>query len=403
MTFVKPMSSAEKRAAWSLAAVYALRMLGLFMILPVFALYADQLQGMTPFLLGCAIGIYGLTQALLQIPFGVLSDRLGRKPMIVLGLLIFAVGSFLAAGSEHIYGVIAGRALQGAGAIAAVIMALAADLSREQQRTKMMALIGMTIGAAFVAALILGPLLYAGLGVPGIFQLTGVLAVLAIVVIIYIVPTPPSRYSPAINQSGAAFWNILTDGRLLLLNLGVFVIHATITANFLVIPTILQDYLQIAAARHWLVYLGVLLSSLMIAMPVLWIADRLANRILLQRLAMVTLLVAGVGLAFSINNGVLFTAALIAFFIGFNILEASMPAELSKRVPATQKGAAMGVYSSSQFVGAFAGGVLAGALLGAYGIQIVLISGSLLALIWLIIASFIRHGSKAMTYESIAD
>jgi len=246
------MTPTEQRAAFSLAGIYSLRMLGLFLILPVFALYAVDLEGVTPMLIGVAIGAYGLTQALLQIPFGMLSDRIGRKPVIVGGLIIFAIGSVVAALSDSIYGVIAGRALQGSGAIAAAVMALAADLTREEQRTKIMAMIGMSIGASFTLALVLGPIFNEWIGVSGIFWMTAVLALVGVYVALYLVPQPKKcqRHRDAEPVAGQ-FARVLSNPSLLRLDYGILTLHITITSVFLVMPLVLRDNLGIESASHW--------------------------------------------------------------------------------------------------------------------------------------------------------
>ncbi|MGD9392912.1 MAG: MFS transporter, partial [Chromatiales bacterium] len=269
------MSATEKRATFSLAGIYGLRMLGLFLIMPVFALYAEELAGVTPLLVGLAIGIYGLTQALLQIPFGMLSDRIGRKPVIVGGLILFAIGSVVAAMSESITGVILGRALQGSGAIAAAVMALVADSTRESNRTKAMALIGISIGMAFMIALVAGPILYKSISVPGMFWMTAVLAVAGIVVILFVVPTPEQstihRDAEVVSgQVGRVLHNI----ELLRLDFGIFVLHLIMTALFLAYPLLLRDMGGIASEDHWTVYLPVLVLSIMLMVPFIIFAER---------------------------------------------------------------------------------------------------------------------------------
>ena len=379
------MTAGERRSVASLAAIYALRMIGLFMILPVFVLYADQLTGHTPLLIGIAIGAYGLTQALLQIPFGMLSDRFGRKRIITIGLLLFALGSVVAASADDIYMVIAGRALQGAGAIAAAIMALVADLTREEQRTKAMATIGMSIGMSFALALVLGPMLNTYIGVPGIFWSTAVLALLAIALLHLRVPTPVhSHLHRDAEAVPAMFSSVLKNTQLLRLDFGIMILHLILTANFIAVPLALSKQLDVA--HHWWVYLPVLVFSIAVMIPFIIIAERkkLMRPIFIGAVAVVAigellLMVGHQSLA-----GLVF--ALWVFFSAFNLLEASLPSLISKMAPAQCKGTAMGVYSSSQFMGAFLGGVLGGWVYGVWGIGGVFVLCAAAATLWVLIA-----------------
>jgi len=268
------MSMMEIRAILSLAGLFALRMLGLFMILPVFAVYGTEFDGATAMLIGVAIGAYGLTQALFQIPFGLLSDRVGRKPMIIIGLLLFFVGSVVAAVSESIYGVIAGRALQGAGAIASTVMALLTDLTSDNNRTKAMACVGASIGVSFSIALVVGPIFASLFGVTGIFWLTAGLAVLGIVITLFVVPTTMTRQShrdslPVLGQ----FWEVANNKELLRLNFGVFLLHLFMTACFVVMPLMLLDIVELPSQDHWQVYLPVLLVSFVAMLPLMIVAE----------------------------------------------------------------------------------------------------------------------------------
>ena len=348
------MNSLERRSVAALASVYAMRMLGLFMVMPVFVLLGSDLDGATPALIGLAIGAYGLSQALLQIPFGMLSDRVGRKRMIYIGLVLFAAGSLLAASTDSIYVVIAGRILQGAGAIASVLMALLSDLTREEERTKAMATVGISIGLSFSVSLVLGPLLGSVSGLSGIFYATAVLALVAIMIVNRVVPTPHEHKSSAdTHPARAMLQTVLSDGRLLRLDFGIFALHLVLTAMFLVFPTLLQNRLGLPASSHWWFYL----------------------------IALSTACVGALGGGLAMAWGVLFF-----FFMAFNLLEASLPSLVSKESPAAAKGTAMGVYSTSQFFGAFLGGAVGGILLEQLGLQGVLwfMVGALL--IWLAVA-----------------
>lgn len=394
-------SKGELRAAFSLGGIFSLRMLGLFMILPVFSLYAGELSGNTPLLTGLAIGAYGLTQALFQIPFGMLSDKIGRKAIIIFGLLIFAGGSVVAASSTSIYGVIAGRALQGTGAIAAVLMALLADLTREKQRTKAMAILGMSIGSAFILAMLLGPVLNAWIGVPGIFWLTAGLALSGIVITIFIVPNPiESRFHASAEPVPAMFGRVMRDGQLLRLDFGIFTLHMLITSSFIVLPLVLRDTVGFEPAKHWQLYLPVLLLSVAAMIPFIILAEKkgLMKEIFLG--AIVILALSELGLTLFHQN--LFTIALLLFFFftAFNLLEAMLPSLVSRMTTAEIKGTALGVYSSSQFLGAFIGGGVGGWMLGAFGAAGVFASCAVMALLWSIVAAGMRRPLKERPLSS---
>lgn len=378
------MTRQEKHAAASLATIFAFRMLGMFMILPVFALYAEHLDGVTPMLVGLAIGVYGLSQALLQIPFGMASDRFGRKPVIAIGLFIFAVGSVVAALADTIHGVIIGRALQGSGAVAAAVMALLADLTREEHRTKAMAFIGMSIGLSFVAAMILGPVLNHWVGVPGIFWLTAVLALGGIAILFMQVPTPAHTHlhrdtEPVPSQFG----RILRDGQLLRLDLGIMVLHLVLTASFVAVPLLLRD-LGFASAHHWQLYLPVMVLAITLAIPFIIVAEKKRKLKQVLLVAIAALALAELGIAELEHSVLTMALLLLLFFTGFNLLEASLPSLVSKFAPADAKGTAMGVYSTSQFIGAFIGGAGGGWVHGHYGLTgVFLFCSGVIALWWL--------------------
>ncbi|MEW6646349.1 MAG: MFS transporter [Pseudomonadota bacterium] len=385
------MTALERRTAAALAGIFGVRMLGMFMILPVFALYAEHLADVTPLLIGVAIGIYGLTQALLQIPFGMASDRLGRKPVIVAGLLLFAAGSVVAALADSIYGVIVGRALQGGGAVAAVVMALVADLTREEHRTKAMAFIGMSIGMSFVVAMVLGPLLDQWFGVPGIFWLTALLALAGIGLLLLAVPTPPlSRPHRDAEPVAGQFGRILRDGQLLRLDFGILMLHMALTASFVVVPLVLRD-VGFAPARHWLLYLPVMVLAITLAIPFIIVAEkkRKLKQVLLGAIAALALAMLGMGvLGESLGAMALW---LLLFFTAFNLLEATLPSLVSKFAPADARGTAMGVYSSSQFIGAFIGGAAGGGLHGLYGLHSVFLFAAAALVLWWLAALGMRQ------------
>ena len=385
------MLAGERRAAWSLAGIFSLRMLGMFMILPVFALYADEFEGATPALMGFAIGVYGMMQAVLQIPFGLLSDRLGRKPVIAAGLLLFAIGSVVAALSTSIYGVILGRAIQGSGAIAAALMALAADLTREEQRTKAMAIIGISIGFSFSVALVAGPLLDHWVGLSGVFWLTAVLAGAGIGVLYLVVPQPAiSRRHRDAEPIPAQFASVLHDGQLLRLDYGILTLHMILTASFTVLPLILRDNLALPSQHHWYLYLPVLLLSIAAMVPFIILGERRRRLKQVFLGAILAVALAEFGLALWHMSLVSVSLLLFLFYVGFNLLEATLPSLISKVAPPDSKGTAMGFYSSSQFFGAFLGGALGGWLQGVAGATGVLLFCGVAALVWLLIAASMR-------------
>ncbi len=393
------MDSNERKATFSLAVIFAFRMLGLFMILPVFALYAHHLVGTTATLIGVALGIYGLTQACLQIPFGLLSDKVGRKPMIIIGLLIFAVGSVVAAMSDTIYGVIFGRALQGAGAVGSVIIALVADLTQEQHRTKAMAMIGMTIGLAFTVAMVLGPLLNGWIGVPGIFWLISGLAVAALFILLVFVPTPKKLHVQRDAETVPHLLkNIIKNPELLRLDFAIFSLHAILTAIFIAIPVILSSQADVTVKHQWLVYLPTLVLSFIAMVPFIIIAEKgrkmkgvLIGTIVVLGLCQIMLLVLP-------HNAWVIGVYLFIFFTAFTLCEASLPSLISKIAPAGSKGTAMGIYSTSQFFGIFIGGTVGGWLFGHHELNGVFIFCSALALLWLFTAMTMKQPPYLATF-----
>ncbi|MEO6565100.1 MAG: MFS transporter [Casimicrobiaceae bacterium] len=376
------MNAGERRATASLASIYGLRLLGMFVVLPVFALYAVTLDGgASHTMIGIALGAYGLTQAILQIPFGWASDRWGRKPVIYAGLAIFAIGSFVAAAANTIEWVIVGRCLQGAGAISAAVIALTADLTRDAVRTRAMAIIGITIAVTFALSLIAGPLLKAAIGVPGIFALTGVLALGALAVVRYAVPDPAGlRVQREAGRSQLR--RVLTDPQLLRLNYGTFALHAALMALFAQVPFALVD-LGLTGERHWVVYLPVLLLSILFMLPFLRQVDRAGRGKPLMVGAVVALGAAQVAVATSLHSLVGMVVALTLFFTALNLLEAMLPSLVSKCAPEEARGAAIGVNASMQFLGAFVGAAAGGFLSQHAGTGAVFMLGVGLTLVWL--------------------
>ena len=379
-----PMTTSEKRAVASLASIYALRMLGLFLIMPVLSLFAEQLDGSTPSLIGMAIGIYGITQAILQIPFGLMSDRYGRKKLIIIGLLLFFAGSVVAALSTSIYGVLLGRAIQGSGAIAAPIMALVADLTQEVHRTKAMAIIGLSIGVSFGIAITAGPVIAGFIGVHGIFWLIAILSLLAILVILYKVPNPKqSKKHRDAELVPGQFIKILKNPNLLRLDYGIFVLHAILTASFVVVPLLLRDA-GLLPALHWQVYLPVFVISMAAIIPFIILAEKKRKMKPVFIGAIAALVIADLGLMQFHSSLTGIIGFLWLFFTGFNLLEATLPSLISKTAPGDLRGTAMGVYSTCQFLGAGIGGGVGGWCYGAYGASGVFIFCAAIAASWLL-------------------
>ena len=380
------MSAPEKKAVSALAGIFALRMFGLFLLLPVLAIYAARLPASTPLLVGLALGVYGLTQGLFQIAFGIASDRFGRKPVITAGLLVFAVGSLIAALADNIGALIIGRAIQGAGAVSAAALALTADLTSEAQRTKAMAVIGVSIGAVFLLSLMLAPPLQGAIGVAGIFWLGAVLALAAVGVLWRWVPEPGasprrSHHAPVARP----LRRILADAHLMRLNAGVFCLHASLTAVFVVLPALLQTQSGIPLAGHWQLYVPVLLLSVVGMIPLVLLGSRDNGIAAAFRGAVGLLLLASGALAWSAGGGlVALLAALWLFFVAFNALEALLPSLVSRIAPPTEKGAAIGVYTSFQFLGMFAGGLIAGYLTTPFGATGVFYFCTVAAGLWLV-------------------
>ena len=393
------LNSIEKKAAFSLAAVFGLRMLGLFMILPVFAIYGEQLAGYSPMWIGLAIGAYGLTQAMLQIPMGILSDKYGRKPIILIGLLIFLLGSVVAAMSDTIYGVVFGRALQGMGAIASAILALAADLSREEQRPKVMATIGMFIGLSFTIAMVMGPIVAKAFGLSGLFWFIAVLTILAMLLIQFMVPHSVNKAPRGDSVAlPAQLKKLVRHPQLSRLNFGVFTLHMAMTACFITLP---KQFVAsgLMLEDHWQLYLPTLIGSFFFMVPFMIYAIKkqkekqmLSASVLLLTLALFLLWYLPMSFASLV-------VLVIMFFTAFNYLEATMPSILSRIAPAGVKGSVMGIYSSSQFLGAFTGGVLGGLIASRFGEQAIFLVMAVISAIWLLVTLGMKPLKKSKNFS----
>lgn len=382
-----------KHSSWfnsvlPIAAIFSFRMLGLFMLIPVFTVFAAHLQGATPALIGLALGSYGLSQGLLQMPFGMLSDRYGRKPLLTIGLLLFASGSLIGALSHSIYMMILARTLQGTGAIGSVLIALLADLTPDEQRTKAMAVIGMTIGLSFSLAMVISPAITHHYGLPGIFYLTTGMAFLGLFLLHGVIPTPKrERFHIDSEATPSLFKAVIHNKHLQRLNMGIFFQHFILTATFYAIPMMLQEQLKQGHLTHqWHFYLPLMIFAFIFMVPFILLAEKKRQ---MKPVFIGSVLVTSLTqflLAFSNQYWLSLFALMLAYFLAFNILEASLPSLVSKQADANSKGTAMGIYSSSQFLGIFAGGALAGLLYQWAGDKGIFLTNGLLALLWLFIS-----------------
>ncbi len=391
------MSRAEVRASASLASIFSLRMLGLFLVLPVFAVHAHSLPGGdSDTLVGIALGIYGLAQAFGQIPYGMASDRYGRKRIIVIGLVLFALGSFVAASASSVMWLLAGRALQGSGAISAAITAFIADSTREEHRTKAMAMVGASIGVTFAVSMVASPLLYKSIGMGGIFSLTGVLSLLAIAVVVWLVPN-----APRVQAKRVSLREVLRHGELMRLNMGVFTLHLTQVAMFMVVPGALVQYAGLPLGEHWKVYLPVVLASFVLMLPPIIVAEKQGRmkQVFLGAIALMLLVQLGFWAVLShpLGHWWMLVALLFLFFVSFNILEAAQPSLVSRIAPPAAKGAALGVYNTLQALGLSCGGALGGWIKQNVGISAVFLLSGVATLSWLIIAANMKNLPRRAT------
>jgi predicted MFS family arabinose efflux permease len=381
------MKAFESKSVLSLGAIMAFRMLGLFMILPVFSAYVHKVPGATPTLIGVALGIYGLTQACLQIPFGTWSDKIGRKPVILIGLLLFGFGSVVAALSHSITGIIIGRALQGGGAVGSTVLALVADLTRDEHRSKAMAFVGLTIGMAFSVAMILGPLVNAHYQLAGIFWLTAAFALIGIILLFTVVPHAPKVFvDDTVEPVRNRFKAVLHNTHLVQLDISILVQHAILTAIFIAIPILLTHDMHLSSTDQTWMYLIVLGLAFIAMVPFIIIAEKKRKMKSIFTGCIAALLLSQVLFFFFQNSTIMVAITLFIFFTAFTVLEASLPSLVSKVAPIRNKGTAMGVYSSSQFFGIFVGGLFGGIILGHFGLSGLFVFAGVLSLAWLILS-----------------
>ena len=381
------MYAKERTAVVFLAAIIAFRMLGLFMLLPVFSLYANQIPFATPTLIGVALGVYGLLQACFQIPFGMISDRIGRKPVITTGLILLGVGSVLAALSHSIYGIIAGRALQGTGAIGSTILAMITDLTRDEERSKAMALVGIVIGFSFAVAFVIGPAINACFHLEGIFWATVIFAALGIILLHTMVPTPPQTLlHPEVESEPKCFKKVICSRALLRLDFGIFSLHCILTAMFVSIPIVLNQVISLTKHEQLSLYVIILLLTFIIAMPIIILSEK-KRQLKLAFISAIALLIVCQFLLIAFHRSVIeIGITLFLFFTAFTLLEATLPSLISKITPIRQKGTALGIYSSAQFFGIFLGGSVGGWILGHFQWIGVFIFCAIIALLWLVLA-----------------
>ncbi len=381
------MTPQESRATWGLGTVFSLRMLGMFMVLPVLTTYGMALSGASETLIGIAIGIYGLAQAVFQIPFGLMSDRVGRKPLIVFGLIIFCIGSIVAASTESIWGVIIGRALQGSGAIAAAVMALLSDLTREQNRTKAMAFIGISFGVTFAIAMVLGPIITHAWGLHALFWAIAVLTIFGIIITVAVVPSPAThilnRESSMVKGS---FGKVLSNPKLLKLNFGILCLHILLMSSFVVLPQVME-HAGFPPSEHWRVYLVTMLTSFVAVIPVIIYAEKKRHMKQVFMGCVAVLLLAEIVLWSAGLHLWAVIAGIQLFFLAFNVMEAILPSLISKESPAGYKGTAMGLYSTRQFIGVAIGGSLGGYVYGNVGAGAVFLVCAAIAVVWLMVSS----------------
>ncbi|MBN9229045.1 MULTISPECIES: MFS transporter [Legionella] len=393
------MKHSWSKTVFPIAAIFSFRMLGLFLLIPVFSIYAENLQNATPALVGLALGIYGLAQGLLQMPFGMLSDKVGRKPMIAIGLLLFALGSLLGALTNSIYGMILARSLQGTGAIGSVLIALLADLTPEDQRTKSMAVIGMTIGTSFSLAMVVSPALTHHFGLSGIFYLTTLLAIAGIILLYLVIPKPVNeRFHIDSETNPALLKNVISNVQLQLLNIGIFCQHFILTATFFAIPFILKKQVEQGhLSQQWHFYLPLMIISFILMIPFIILAEKKKRMKGVFLSSVLIMAMAQLLLAYTSQHWVSLCVLMLIYFVAFNILEAALPSLVSKQANPHSKGTAMGIYSTSQFLGLFIGGALAGVLYQWNSSQGIFVTNAIIGIIWLLVSFSMKSQASFST------
>lgn len=393
------MKHSWSKTVFPIAAIFSFRMLGLFLLIPVFSIYAENLQNATPALVGLALGIYGLAQGLLQMPFGMLSDKVGRKPMIAIGLFLFALGSLLGALTNSIYGMILARSLQGTGAIGSVLIALLADLTPDDQRTKSMAVIGMTIGTSFSLAMVVSPALTHHFGLSGIFYLTTLLAIAGIILLYLVIPKPVNeRFHIDSETNPALLKNVISNVQLQLLNIGIFCQHFILTATFFAIPFILRKQVEQGhLSQQWHFYLPLMIISFILMIPFIILAEKKKRMKGVFLSSVLIMAMAQLLLAYTSQHWVSLCVLMLIYFVAFNILEAALPSLVSKQANPHSKGTAMGVYSTSQFLGLFIGGALAGVLYQWNSSQGIFVTNAIIGVIWLLVSFSMKSQASFST------
>lgn len=393
------MNYSWSKTVFPIAAIFSFRMLGLFLLIPIFSIYANDLKDATPTLIGFALGGYGLTQGVLQMPFGMLSDKIGRKPVIAIGLILFTFGSLLGAMTHSIYGMIISRVLQGTGAIGSVLIALLADLTLDHQRTKAMAVIGMTIGISFSISMVISPIIATQFGLSGIFYLTAILATLGLALLLFVIPNPQKEHFHVDSEANPALLRLVIKNKhLQRLNFGIFCQHFILTSTFFALPMIIKNQISVGNLAHqWHFYFYLMVFSFVLMIPFIILAEKKKRLKLVFILAIASTAATQLILTFAFKNWAGLCCLMFIYFVAFNILEALLPSLVSKQAHPNSKGTAMGIYSTSQFLGLFMGGSLSGVIYQWHGIESIFIVNAILSSIWFVISCSLQPNAFART------